>query len=228
MIRNILFDLDDTLFDFRQAEKIALSKTLLHIGIEPKAEMLARYSDINLAQWKLLEQGKLTLEEVKVRRYQLFFDEIGIAYSAKHATEYYENLLGTGHYFVDGAETLLTTLSGSYRLYLVTNGSTAVQKRRIESAGISKYLNDVFISQEIGFDKPHPEFFDYCFSKIPQFKKQETLIVGDSLSSDIKGGKDSGITTVWFTADTSEKSSEIIPNYEIHKLLDLIPLLETI
>lgn len=227
MIQNILFDLDDTLLNFHLAEKIALTKTLIHLGIEPKEETLLRYSVINLSQWKLLEQEKITRDQVKTQRYQLLFDELGIDCSAEYAAEYYEALLGVGHYFIDGAEELLKELSNDYRLYIVSNGTAEVQKSRIESSGIAKYLDDIFISQQIGFDKPNVKFFDYCFSSIPNFEKYETVIVGDSLSSDIAGGRNSGITTVWFNPHDLKNSSDIIPDHEIHYLLDLIPLLKT-
>lgn len=227
MIRNILFDLDDTLLDFHLAEKIALTKTLVHLGIEPKEATLSRYSAINLSQWKLLEQEKITRNEVKTRRYQLLFDELQIDCSAEYAAEYYENLLGVGHYFVDGAEELLKQLAKDYRLYIVSNGTAKVQESRIKSSGIAIYLDDIFISQQIGFDKPNVKFFNYCFSSIPNFKKHETLIIGDSLSSDIMGGKNSGIKTVWFNPDGLINHSDIVPDHEIHYLLDLIPLLQT-
>ena len=227
MIRNILFDLDDTLLNFHLAEKAALTKTLMHLEIEPKEETLSRYSVLNLSQWKLLEQEKITREEVRTRRYQLLFDELGVDCSAEYAAEYYENLLGIGHYFIDGAEELLRGLSKDYRLYIVSNGTAKVQKSRIKSSGMEKYLNDIFISQLIGFDKPNINFFNYCFSRIPNFEKHETLIIGDSLSSDIIGGRKSGITTVWFNPSDIKNSSDIIPDYEICHLLDLIPLLQT-
>ena len=227
-MKNILFDLDDTLLDFRLAEKTALTKTLLHLGIEPKEAILARYSELNVAQWKLLEKGKLTLEEVKVRRYEQLFDEIGADCCAEYATGCYENFLKVGHNFVDGAEQVLEALSKDYRLYIASNGSENVQRSRIESADIVKYLDGVFISQQSGFNKPHEGFFNYCFSKIPDFKKAETLIIGDSLSSDIKGGKNVGITTVWFNPHNINNSSDIVSDYEIRNLLDLIPLLENI
>ncbi|HOD02832.1 MAG TPA: YjjG family noncanonical pyrimidine nucleotidase [Clostridiales bacterium] len=227
-MKSILFDLDDTILDFCSAEKEALSKTLLHLGIQPEKRIIKRYSEINLAQWKLLELGKLTQEEVNVRRYRLLFDEIGAVCCPNYATGYYEKLLARGHYFVDGAQLLLKTLSCDYPLYLVSNGSSDVQKSRIKSADISKYLSGIFISEEIGFEKPDIRFFDYCFSKIPNFIKGETLIVGDSLSSDIKGGKNAGITTVWFNPSDLSNLTDIIPDYEIKKLLDLLSLLKTI
>jgi 2-haloacid dehalogenase len=228
MIRNILFDLDDTLLDFRIAERVALAKTLQHLGIEPKDVILSRYSELNLSQWRLLELGQLTREEVKVRRFQLLFNEIGVDCCASYTTEYYENLLGVGHFFMAGAEELLRALSGNYRLFLVSNGSADVQKRRIKSAGMDKYFDNIFFSQQIGFEKPNKAFFDYCFTRIPYIKCHETLIVGDSLSSDVKGGKNAGIITVWFNPDNSKNLSDIIPDYEVCSLLELIPLLKTI
>lgn len=226
MIRNILLDLDDTILDFHQAEKIALTKTLEHLGIEPEEKILARYSVLNLEQWRLLEQGKLTRKEVKERRYKLLFDEIGADCCAASATKYYESLLGVGHYFIDGAEELLETLVKRYRLYLATNGTMEVQKSRIKSAGIEKYFDGIFISQEIGFDKPDIEFFNYCFSKIMDFKKSETVIVGDSLTSDIKGGKSAGITTVWLNPKGLPYVFDIEPDHIITGLMDLTSLLK--
>ncbi len=226
MIKNILFDLDDTIFDFHIAERTALTKTLVHFGIEPKEETLDRYSVLNLQQWKLLEKGEITRAEVKVRRYRLLFDELGVDCSPEAATAYYETQLAQGHWFMDGAEQLLKEASQSYRLYAVSNGSAKVQWGRLGSAGIEKYFCGIFISQEIGFDKPSIEFFDRCFAKIDDFKRQETVIVGDSLSSDILGGKNAGIKTIWYNPK-GEKSTEIQPDYTIRHLNELLPLLKS-
>lgn len=228
MIKNILFDMDDTLLDFRLAEKTALTKTLQHLNIEPKKEILARYSELNLDQWKLLEQKKLTLDEVKVQRYKLLFEEFNIKISAEYATQYYERCLAKGHFFIDGAEKLLSDLFPSYRLYLASNGSVAVQKSRIKSAGIEKYFDNIFISEQVGFEKPCLNFFEYCFSKISNFNKNETLIIGDSLSSDIAGGNKAGITTVWFNKNGLENLSDTTADYEISSLSDFASLLKSI
>ena len=123
MIKNILFDLDDTLFDFHKAEKIAIEKTLKIAGVVPSKDLLSKYSCINLSQWKLLELGKLTRSEVKLRRFQLFFEENGIDFPAEKAAATYEQLLGIGHYFIDGAENIIQKLYGRYRLYIVSNGT---------------------------------------------------------------------------------------------------------
>ncbi len=220
MIKNILFDLDDTIFDFKRAEKIALSKTLSELGVSPDDRILSRYSEINISQWKLLEKRIITRDEVKVRRYKLLFEEFGIDLSAERTTALYEKNLAIGHYFIDGAEELLQRLYKDYRLYLVSNGATAVQKSRIASSGIEKYFQNIFISQEIGYDKPAKEFFDKCFEQIDNFSKKETIIVGDSLSSDIQGGINAGIKTVWFNPRHLE-FDKIKPDYEISSLDEL-------
>lgn len=224
-IKTILFDLDNTLLDFNKAESIALAKTLTELGIEPTDAIIRRYSEINLAQWKLLEQGKITRAEVKRRRYQLLFEELGVAYEPDRANAIYEEQLAIGHFFIEGAPELLKNLYQQYDLYLVTNGTARVQHGRLQSAGIEKYLKGIFISEEIGCDKPSRTYFDKCFAQIPAFCREETILVGDSLSSDIQGGKNAGIRTVWFHSPEIQNHTQIIPDYEIHKLSELQTLL---
>lgn len=224
----ILFDLDNTIFDFNKAEHGALSKTLSEIGIEPKKEIMDKYSVINLAQWKLLEQKKITRAELKIRRYKLFFDELGVDYPPQEAAKMYEHFLGIGHYFVDGAEKMLEELSKKYSLYLVTNGITNVQTRRIASAGLEKYFKGIFISEEIGHDKPSKEYFEYCFEHIENFSRDRAVIIGDSLSSDIQGGINSGIQTIWFNPKKEAVNSKIPADYEVSHLNEIKILLEKI
>ena len=221
MLHTILFDLDNTLLDFNKAERIALTKTLRQLGIEPTEDIVKRYSQINLAQWKLLEQGKLTRSQVKCRRYQLLFDEMGVACSPEKAAKIYEGLLGIGHYYIDGAQELLTQLVKEYRLYLVTNGTACVQRNRIQSAELAKYFQDIFISEEIGYNKPSLQYFTYCFEHIPGFQREEAVIVGDSLSSDIQGGKNAGIKTVWFNPAHQINTTPFTPDAEIDSLKKL-------
>lgn len=227
MIRNILFDLDDTILDFHKAEKIALTATLIHLGINPEEQTLARYSELNRAQWELLEKGKITREQVKVRRFELLFLELGVDTSPKKATAFYEKQLGIGHYFMDGAESVLNTLSSDYRLYLVSNGTANVQRSRIESAGIARFFSGIFLSQEVGFEKPDVRFFEHCFAQISDFSKQETIIVGDSLSSDILGGKNADILTVWLNPN-AQTAQDIQPDYTIEHLSELPPLVRAL
>lgn len=228
MIRNVLFDLDDTLFDFHKAEKIALTKTLVHFGIDPTEETLALYSAINAAHWKRLELGEISREEVKVGRYRELFKTIGVECDPVKATAYYESMLAIGHYFMPGAPELLEELYGKYRLYIVSNGTAKVQEGRIGSSGIAKYMDGIFISQILGANKPDKQFFDICFSEIPDFSLSETVIIGDSLSSDIKGGINAGITTVWFNPKGIENDNDIKPDYTIKELSEVPGLLSQI
>lgn len=228
MIRNVLFDLDDTLFDFHKAEKIALTKTLVHFGIDPTEETLALYSTINAAHWKRLELGEISREEVKVGRYRELFKTIGIKCDPVKATAYYESMLAIGHYFMPGAPELLEELYRKYRLYIVSNGTAKVQEGRIGSSGIAKYMDGIFISQILGANKPDKQFFDTCFAEIPDFSLSETVIIGDSLSSDIKGGINAGITTVWFNPKGIENDNDIKPDYTIKELSEVPGLLSQI
>lgn len=228
MIRNVLFDLDDTLFDFHKAEKIALTKTLVHFGIDPTEETLALYSTINAAHWKRLELGEISREEVKVGRYRELFKTIGVECDPVKATAYYESMLAIGHYFMPGAPELLEELYGKYRLYIVSNGTAKVQEGRIGSSGIAKYMDGIFISQILDANKPDKQFFDICFAEIPDFLLSETVIIGDSLSSDIKGGINAGITTVWFNPKGIENDSDIKPDYTINELSEVPGLLSQI
>lgn len=228
MIRNVLFDLDDTLFDFHKAEKIALTKTLVHFGIDPTEETLALYSTINAAHWKRLELGEISREEVKVGRYRELFKTIGVECDPVKATAYYESMLAIGHYFMPGAPELLEELYRKYRLYIVSNGTAKVQEGRIGSSGIAKYMDGIFISQILGANKPDKQFFDICFAEIPDFSLSETVIIGDSLSSDIKGGINAGITTVWFNPKGIENDNDIKPDYTIKGLSEVPSLLSQI
>ena len=228
MIRNVLFDLDDTLFDFHKAEKIALTKTLVHFGIDPTEETLALYSTINATHWKRLELGEISREEVKVGRYRELFKTIGVECDPVKATAYYESMLAIGHYVMPGAPELLEELYRKYRLYIVSNGTAKVQEGRIGSSGIAKYMDGIFISQILGANKPDKQFFDICFAEIPDFSLSETVIIGDSLSSDIKGGINAGITTVWFNPKGIENDNNIKPDYTIKELSEVPGLLSQI
>lgn len=228
MIRNVLFDLDDTLFDFHKAEKIALTKTLVHFGIDPTEETLALYSTINAAHWKRLELGEISREEVKVGRYRELFKTIGVECDPVKATAYYESMLAIGHYFMPGAPELLEELYRKYRLYIISNGTAKVQEGRIGSSGIAKYMDGIFISQLLGANKPDKQFFDICFAEIPDFSLSETVIIGDSLSSDIKGGINAGIITVWFNPKGIENDNDIKPDYIIKELSEVPGLLSQI
>lgn len=228
MLKTVFLDLDDTILDFARAEAEALRKTLAEMDAPADSGVLSRYHAINAAQWELLEEGILTRQQVLVGRFDILFKELGLDRSAERTCERYESHLAEGHWFIPGAEALLEALFPRYDLYLASNGAPEVQHRRMESAGISRYFRKMFISQELGADKPSPAFFEKCFSAIPGFSRETALIVGDSLTSDIRGGKNAGIRTCWFNPHKRPSRPDIVPDYEITALEQLPPLLETL
>lgn len=224
----LLLDLDDTILDFGASEAEGLRKTLLSFGIDPTDEIVRRYSEINDAQWKLLELGKLTRLEVKRRRFEILFEWLGVERDVEAVRLYYERVLGEFHVFYDGAEQFLRDVYGKYALYIVSNGTTAVQNGRIASAGIADYFDGIFLSEEIGYVKPQREFFEACFSKIPGFDASDAIILGDSLTSDIQGGINAGIRTCWFNPKGKEGRADIQPDFEVRSLTEFVALLEQI
>ena len=227
MIKTVFLDLDDTLLDFHRSEAVAISMTLSGFGIKPTEAVKKRYSEINRSMWEQLELGNMTREEILVRRFELLFEELGANVDGMEARRRYEWNLGGSYFYMEGAEALLTELSAKYDLYLMSNGTAAVQDRRIAASGIAKYFKGIFISETIGYNKPSREFFDRCFAKIPGFKKEESIIVGDSLSSDIQGGINAGILTCHYNS-RGEKKDGITPDYTINALEELPSLLASV
>ena len=226
MLKTIFLDLDDTLLDFHKAEAAALARALTQLGVDPAPAVIARYSAINAQQWQLLEEGKFTRDEILTRRFDILFRELGVEVSSALARQTYEGFLGQGHTFVPGAEELLKALARRYDLYLVSNGTAAVQAGRIASAGIAPYFKEIFISETMGLHKPQREFFDACFAAIPGFCRQEALIIGDSLTSDIRGGNNAGIRTCWFNPQGKPRPADIHVDYEVSALSQIPTLLE--
>ena len=225
--KKILFDLDDTILDFHTAERHALKAAFDELGIAAEEELLSRYSEINTWCWQQLELGK-TREEVLVSRFEKLFREKRIDCDARTAQDCYEGFLESGHFFVPGAEELLEKLYPKYDLYLVSNGNTVTQESRLKSAGIAPFFKGIFISEQIGVNKPDRKFFEACFSEIPDFRAEDSVIVGDSLTSDIRGGINAGIRTCWFNPGHKPERDDIKADYLFHTLSELPTLLETI
>jgi 2-haloacid dehalogenase len=223
MIKNILFDLDDTLLDFHLSEAEAIIKTLSELGIKPTSFIVKRYSEINMGVWKKLERGEMTREQILVERFRLLFEEIGADADPETTRRNYEKNLGKSVFFVDGAIALLEELYKKFDLYLVSNGTASVQQGRLERSGIEKYFKGIFVSQLIGYNKPDERYFQKVFESIDGFKKEETVIIGDSLSSDIQGGINAGIKTVWF-APKGEQSD--LPDITVRSLDEISDLFQ--
>ena len=226
MVKNILLDLDDTLLDFKKAEAIAIRDAFVELGIEPSDENVALYSKINRSCWAKLELGEYTREEVLHKRFDMLFAHLGITGNSHKAQKIYERNLSQGAFYLPGAEELLDELFGKYNLYLATNGIVNVQAPRIESSGIGKYFTDIFVSEKIGYNKPDKRFFDEVSLQIENYTPDETIILGDGLESDIKGGLCAGIKTVYFNPRRLENTTDITPDYEINSHAELLTLLK--
>lgn len=225
MLTTVFLDLDDTLLDFSKAEAAALHRALTELGLPNGPDVLARYHEINAAQWALLEKGELTREQVLERRFILLAQELGLTGPIAELAERYEGYLPEGCWLVPGAQALLETLVPRYALYLASNGTAAIQYRRLEKSGIGGYFQGVFLSQELGANKPGRAFFDACFAAIPGLRREEALMVGDSLTSDILGGINAGIRTCWFNPRRQPRRPDILPDWEIAALAELPALL---
>lgn len=200
-----LLDLDATLLDFPRAERENFQKSLLAHGIEPTEERYQRFHVINDGLWKALERGEVTRERLKVLRFQMLFCEDGVKKDAFAVSETYFRGFETICYPYDGAKEFLQTLSSLGRCYLVTNGGAAIQHSHIRLAGFSPYLTGAFISEEIGADKPSKAFSDYVISHIEAFRREETILIGDSFTSDGKCAEGMGVEFYRFDPEQDPK-----------------------
>ena len=194
----ILLDADGTLLDFLRSEREAVGDVLRELGASADEEMIAVYSEINDGLWKELEQGRMQKSVLFYRRFELLFERYGIVADAKETGLRYMKNLSQKGYVLEGATEFCRRLSQGARLYIVTNGTEWIQEGRLADSGLLPYFQEVFISDRIGYPKPKREFFDLVAEQIPNFHKKTTLIVGDSLSSDIAGGINFGIDTCWY------------------------------
>lgn len=223
----VLLDVDDTLLDFGKSEDEAIRKTLVKFNIPVTEEIVSRYVEINLHCWKLLETGKITRTYLDRLRFDILFEEFGIEGkdSVAAGATYREYLTGSG-YVIDGCVDFLADVSAKYRLFIVTNGTEPTQIVRLKSAGIDGFFEDKFYSEQIGCAKPYAGFFDYVFSHIKNFDKSRTVLVGDSLTSDIEGANNAGITGIWFNPKGLGADGRAKPDHTVSGYGELKTLLE--
>lgn len=196
--KTLLFDVDDTILDFQDTEDQALKALFEAHGLEMTPERKQSYQTINHDLWQQFEQGKITRDQVINERFGLFFETQGIQVDSPAVELAYREFLNEGHKLLDNSDEILAELAQHFDLYVVTNGVSETQYRRLEDAKLKPYFRDIFVSEDTGYQKPMKEYFDYVFARIPNVKKQETVIIGDSLTSDILGGQLAGIDTIWF------------------------------
>lgn len=241
----ILWDVDGTLLDFLYSQRYAITKCFRSAGREITEEQIARYSQINDAYWRRLELGEVTKEQLLPGRFTTLFDEYGIAYDAcadaethvgagalgrisvKAFLREYQEALGSVFSYLDDSLTVCRTLKEHAKIkqYVVTNGVAQTQRNKLKLSGFDGIMEDFFISEEIGAPKPQKLFFDYCLSHMEEKDRTKILLVGDSLTSDIKGGVQAGIATCWYRPEGKKNDTPYQADYEIsdlHKLYDVL------
>ncbi len=219
----LLFDLDDTLFDFRLSEKHALTKTFQAFGL-PNGfnEYITSYKEISHVLWNDLEHGNITLAKLRVERFKRLFLQHELTLNASDFGEAYLENLGQEIHIIDGVKDMIKGLSG-YRLALLTNGFKDVQHARMNGSIFAQSFEVIITSEEAGSQKPHADIYNYTFDKLQISDKSLVLMIGDSLSSDIQGGNHYGIDTCWFNPQLKSNDTAIKPTYEIHNWADFIP-----
>jgi 2-haloacid dehalogenase len=227
MIKTILWDVDGTLLSFHEAERVAIKTCFQRFGLGACTdEMVARYSAINATYWERLELGQLTKPQVLTGRFQEFFQREGIDFDQVEAfNSEYQVRLGDTVCYNDNSYALMKRLQGRVRQYAVTNGTLVAQERKLERSGLGALFDDVFISDQVGFEKPTVGFFDYVFAHIPPVERHQVLIVGDSLTSDIRGGNNAGILCCWYNPQGLENTRGVHVDFDIRDLREVEALL---
>ena len=221
----LFFDVDDTLIDFKAAEKVALPIVFKEFKMDFTEEVESYYKTLNRQLWTALEQGEITREQLLERRFRETMQHFGQIVDGREMDEQYRSLLVNTVVLIDGAEQVLSQLSKKYELYIVTNGMIKTQHARLNAANLTPYFKRIFVSEETNYQKPQIEFFNYVMSNVKDFKKSTSMIIGDSFSADIVGGFNAGIDTCWLNAHNQKVESTIQPTYIISKLHDLAEVL---
>lgn len=221
-MKALLIDIDGTLLDYRQSEALGISAIMEHYGVTPTPELAAHYHDVNQSFWEKYEKGEITRAQINEGRYPAFFGELGVEVDPEVCEEIYQDFVNNRLVPVEGAEDMLRYLSGKYLLYAASNGYSDKQRERLRKAGMISYFTDIFISQETGSQKPQKEFFDYCFARMPAgLKRDEVMIIGDGLTSDMRGGNNAGIHTCWLNAFGEVNHAGVSIDVEIHSLAEI-------
>ena len=223
----LLFDLDHTLFDFDTAEDVALTQLLKEEGVEDVQSYKDYYVPMNKALWKDLEQKKITKQELVNTRFSRLFEHFGVEKDGSYLANRYQFYLSQQGQIFSGAMELLDTLiDRGYEVYAATNGITSIQTGRLTKSGLASYFNHVFISEQLGTQKPDALFYERIGQQIHGFSKENTVMIGDSLTADIQGGNNAGIDTIWYNPHHLENKTQAQPTYEVHSYQDLLNCLD--
>ncbi len=223
---HLLFDADDTLFDFKEAELQAFTKVFSDFGYPCDAATYQIYHEENKRCWKELEAGLCTRPQLLFNRFDRTFQKIGITGDPLAVQNKYEAALAENGILYSNTIPLLKRLSASYSLALITNGATVIQKRRLEKSGVSPYFDGIFISEEMGVAKPAKDYFDRVLDALQVLDRRQVLVIGDSLSSDVMGAINSDLDICWFNPGKTPLPENLSVTYEIRQLEELYDILQ--
>ncbi len=225
-ITTILWDVDNTLLDFEYSMRNSLKQCFRSIKMNVTEEMIDRYSQINDGWWKRLERGEVTKEQLLNGRFEDFFAEYGLTHiNVERFRLAYQRNLGNIYSYLDDSLTICKALQTKYQQYVVTNGVAATQRSKLKLSGFSDVMQGLFISEEVGANKPDKAFFEYCLEHVEEKDRACILIVGDSLTSDIQGGNSVEILTCWYNPSEKARPDDCKIDYEItdlHQIYDIL------
>lgn len=227
-ITTILWDVDNTLLDFNYSMRNSLRQCFRTVGVKVTEDMIDRYTEINEGWWKRLERGEVTKEQLLNGRFADFFAAYGLEQIdvEKFRMEYQRNL-GNIYSYLDDSLTICKALQTKFKQYVVTNGVASTQRSKLGLSGFADVMEDMFISEEVGHNKPDKGFFEYCLEHVEEKEPERILIVGDSLTSDIKGGNSVGIKTCWYNPSEKPLQDGMAVDYEIsdlHQIYDILKI----
>jgi 2-haloacid dehalogenase len=222
----VLFDADGTLLDFAKSEDEAVREAMIMSKITPDDEKVATYSKINKGLWEMLERKEIEKSVLLYRRFELFCEHYSYTADAKKMASDYMSLLSQKGYMLDGAKELLQSLRGKVKMYIVTNGVDFIQRSRYERSGICDFFDGIFISGELGYEKPDPKYFEKVESSLGALDKENTIVVGDSLTSDIRGANNYGLDSCWYNPKLKKNNSTALPTYIASSFDDVYNIIE--
>lgn len=222
----LLFDADDTLFDFPRADAQAFSAMCGLHNVPNTAEHRALYHQINQELWDAFERGEVSKGFVTLERYVRFFQALGLDRDAAAANRDYLQALGQCAFPLPHAEEVCRVLfQRGHQLYLITNAVASVQRSRLRGSVLAPFISGAFISEEAGASKPDPTYFTYVLSHIPGITKENCLVIGDSLTTDIQGANNAALPCCWYNPAGKPRREGLRIDYEIRSLAELLDMM---
>lgn len=228
--KNLLFDADRTLIDYEKDMPLAFRYMYEQSGLAAQkpysTEILHLYNACNENWWQRFEQKLCTKAELYHNRFVDFFAAAKLAPVSIDLllNLYVDGMAKTGTP-LPGASEMLHALSEKYDLYIITNGNPASQNDRLKNSGITAFMKGCFISDSVGAAKPDRKYFDYVLAHIPGADKQNCLVIGDSLSADIKGAQNAGLDSLWYNPACKPNTLPAPPTFEAASYEDIRKIL---